>query len=185
MKKILLLALVAVVLASCNNIEQYKEKIYEISTQWDQTRSEASGIARAVSNSLSLLSSARSSLYTYARENNETMSMETRAQVDTLRKRIVTVNEEVAAFMQSIGSAAKPLADNQEQMDALRAAVQDQSKEFEGNVKKTINLLEGSMEQTNSNVEAFNQRLDALRAEVDAIYEEVQALTGKQEETIQ
>lgn len=185
MKKILLLALVAITIASCNNIEQYKERIYEISTEWEQTKSEASGIAQGLSNVLSLLNSARSTLNDYTGENSETMSTETRTQIDSLRARISRTNESIATFMQNIGSAAKPLSDNQKQMDALSAAVQDQSQEFEGNVKKTIQLLENSMEQTNSNIEEFNRRLNALRDEADAIYEEVQALTVPKEELVQ
>jgi len=185
MKKIVFLVLIAASLFACNNVERYKERIYEIATEWEQTKSEASGITRAVSNSLSLLNSARSNLNAYASANYETMSPETRTQVDSLRSRMLAANEEIAAFVQTIGSTAKPLADNQKQMDALNAAVQDKSKEFQGNVRKTLKLLEDSMEQTNENVEAFTQRLDAIRDEVDAIYEEVQALTETEEEVVQ
>jgi chromosome segregation ATPase len=185
MKKTIFLLLIAIGLFACNNVEQYKERIFEIATEWDQTKSEASGIARGLANSLSLLNSARSSLNAYANANNETISPETRTQIDSLRARMTRANEDIATFMQNIGSAAKPLADNQKQMDALEAAAENEEQEFDGNVRKTINLLEESMEQTNENVEEFTQRLNAIRDEVDAIYEEVQALTEPEEEVVQ
>lgn len=176
MKYLLLLTILLTFSSACNNIEDSREEILTLSSDFDTAIEKVRQVYQKLSGELEVWSMYQGRI----QETQDSVTIDDPAptgELADMHREFSEYSGRFSKLAQEIGESANTLNQQKPQLDALKNALEKKGK-FEGNQSRVMSDLRQSLNETESKIEGWTQQVDKIGQDIKSKYTAIATKQG-------
>jgi len=174
MKKVLFVAVAGLLLAACNNVEQFRAPIESLTTQWDSTTNVVTNFATLLDQEIAN-AQAQAAGFTLSEDMMKKLKEEQKARLAELGSQYQQESQGLNAIKSDLEAFVQSWTEKSNTLTSLKDGLAN--KKLDENVEATISELQTAVSDAGTQVASWTERLNTVKTKLqDLAKQQGQAL---------